>query len=661
MRYGMGVNRIALSTVSAVMAAGGAQAQDRPAAATQAPAGEESDEAGDIIVQATRTGRRVQDEPIRVEVLDREEIEEKILMTPGNIAMLVNETPGLRVQVTSPALGAANVRVQGLKGRYTQILADGLPLYGGQTPSIGLLQIPPTDLGQVEIIKGAASALYGPSALGGVINLVSRRPASGQQAELLVNATSRGGQDVTAYESGPLTDRLGYSLTGGFSRQDRQDVDGDGWADIPGYRRWTLRPRLFWEGADGASAYLTVGAMDEQRRGGTLPGRAAPDGSPFPQDQHSQRLDAGLNAQMPIDGIGTLHLRASGVTQTHRHVFGDVVENDRHRTLMTEASLGGDGGDTTWLAGAAYQVDSYRSRTFPAFDYTYRVPALFAQMEQKLLPDLTLAGSARMDDHSRFGARVSPRLSMLFKPGPWTVRASLGRGFNAPTPFIEEVEAAGLSRIAPLRGLRAEVADTASIDLGYARGPLEASLTLFGSDIDHAVQLRAIGIDRAELVNADGVTRARGAELLLRYRWQAIVLTGSYVFTDAREPDPEGPGRRPVPLTPRHTAGLTAVWERHGRGRFGLEAYYTGRQALENDPWRAASRPYVELGAMGELVLGKVSLFINAENLLDFRQTRYGPLLLPRRAPDGAWTVDAWGPLDGRTINGGVRFRFGAD
>lgn len=105
-----------------------AVAQEAPAVSADAAPVEEERE--DIIVQATRTGRRVQDEPIRIEVLDREEVEEKILMTPGNIAMLVNETPGLRVQVTSPALGAANVRVQGLKGRYTQILADGLPLYG---------------------------------------------------------------------------------------------------------------------------------------------------------------------------------------------------------------------------------------------------------------------------------------------------------------------------------------------------------------------------------------------------------------------------------------------------------------------------------------------------------------------------------------------------
>jgi outer membrane receptor for ferrienterochelin and colicins len=651
----------AIGIVVSTLMAGSAGAQDQAQTPLQPPAAPEPDEGEDIIVQATRTGRRVQDEPIRVEVLNREEIEEKILMQPGNISMLVNETPGLRVQVTSPALGAANVRVQGLKGRYTQILADGLPLYGGQTPSIGLLQISPTDLGQVEIIKGAASALYGPSALGGVVNLVSRRPAPEQQGELLLNATSRGGQDVTAYNSGPLTDALSYSLTGGFNRQDRQDIDGDGWANIPGYHRWTFRPRLFWQGPSGARIYATVGALAEQRRGGTLPGGVVPDGTPFPQDQHSRRLDAGLNAQAPIEGVGTLYLRASGVSQAHRHVFGEVVENDRHRTVLTEASLGGGSGGTTWLAGAAYQVDSYRSRTFPAFDYTYRVPALFVQVEQKLMPDMTLAGSARLDDHSRYGTRVSPRLSMLFKPGPWTVRASLGRGFYAPTPFIEEVEAAGLSRIEPLRGLRAETADTASIDFGYAHGPIEASLTLFGSNIDHAVQLRDVSATRAELVNADGVTRTRGAELLLRYRLNAVTFTGSYVRTDAREPNPNNAGRRLVPLTPRNTAGVTAVWEKHGRGRLGLEAYYTGRQGLEDNPYRTRSRPYVELGAMGELVLGKVSLFLNAENLLDFRQTRYGPLLLPRRAPDGAWTVDAWGPLDGRTINGGVRIRLGAE
>jgi iron complex outermembrane receptor protein len=621
--------------------------------------GEEAEEGEEIVVQATRTGRRVQDEPIRVDVINREEIEEKLLMTPGNIAMLVSETPGVRVQVTSPALGASNVRMQGLKGRYTQILADGLPLYGGQTPSIGLLQIPPTDLGQVEVIKGAASALYGPSALGGVINLVSRRPGDTAQGELLLNATTRDGQDVTGYAATPLGGGLSASLTAGYNRQSQQDLNGDGWAEMPGYARWTARPRLFWEGEAGAKALLTFGAMTEQREGGTVPGRMAPDGAPFVQAQRSERFDLGLTAQTPLEGVGTLYLRASGVTQSHRHQFGAASERDRHRTGFAEVSLGGEAGKANWLVGGAFQADGYRSRTLPAFDYSYTVPALFVQGEADVAEALTLAASARWDAHSEYGSRVSPRLSALYRPGPWTIRASVGRGFHAPTPFVEEVEANGLSRVVPYARLRAETADTASIDFGYAKGPIEANVSLFASNIDHAVQLRELSATRVTLANADGLTKTRGVEVLLRYRWEAFTLTGSYVHIDATEHDEAG--RRRVPLTPRNTAGLVAMWEKHGKGRIGVEAYYTGIQSIDDNPWRTRSRPYVELGLMGELVLGKVSLFVNAENLLDVRQTRWDPMLLPQRAPVGSWTVDAWAPSDGRVINGGIRFRFGGE
>lgn len=213
------------------------------------PEGEEEEE---IVVQATRLGRSVDSEAIRVEVVSREEIEEKILMTPGNISTLVAETPGVRVQSTSASLGASNVRMQGMPGRYTQILSDGLPLYGGQASSIGLMQIPPTDLGQVEVIKGSASALYGASALGEAINLVSRRPKPDANYELLINATSRGGQDITVYADGPASDQLGLSLTGGYHRQDRKDLDGDGWIDIAGYERKTLRPRCLVPAFDGS-------------------------------------------------------------------------------------------------------------------------------------------------------------------------------------------------------------------------------------------------------------------------------------------------------------------------------------------------------------------------------------------------------------------------
>ncbi len=155
-----------------------------------------------------------------------------------------------------------------------------------------MLQIPPSDLGQVEVIKGSTSALYGGQALGGVINLVSKRPVDEAEGELILNATTRDGQDLSAYGATPLGNEWSGSLLTNYNHQSAQDLDDDGWIDMPGYERGSARPRLFWDGQDGSSAYLTVGAMVEDRHGGTLDGRVVPDGQPFAQNQETRRLMA---------------------------------------------------------------------------------------------------------------------------------------------------------------------------------------------------------------------------------------------------------------------------------------------------------------------------------------------------------------------------------
>jgi len=603
--------------------------------------------------------RRVKDQPIRVEVIASEEIVEKTIMRPGNIATLVNETGGVRVQVTSPALGAANIQIQGLEGRYTQLLADNLPLFGGQASALGLLQIPPTDLEQVEVIKGSVSALYGASALGGVINLISKRPGSAFEAEALANITSRNGQDVTSYLAAPVTSNLGLSLTTGAHFQATQDIDGDGWADMPGYDRFVARPRFQFDGEDGSSVYLTLGAMTEERVGGTLTGRTVPDGTSFVQAQDTDRFDAGLTISKPLSASATLAMRGSAMQQNHVHQFGDVVEDDKHVALFGESSVTIINGPTSLVGGVAFQSDRYRSDTFPAFDYTFDVPGIFGQVEYEASLDLTLAASARVDFHSEYGTQFSPRFSALYRPGNWTVRGSFSRGFFAPTPFVDEIQAAGLSRLEPLSDLEAETAQTASLDVNYADGPWEANATLFGANIENATRLEDLGPDRVQIVNIDGTTKVRGTELLLRFRRNGFVITGSYVYADATEPDRFGLGRSRVPLTPRHTAGFVAIWEKHDSHLLGFEAYYTGEQALEDNPFRERSRDFFFLGLLGQITRGNVSFFLNAENLLDIRQTRYDPLLLPQRAPSGEWTVDAWAPLEGFTLNGGIRLKFG--
>jgi len=617
-----------------------------------------------IIVQATRSGRIADEQPMRVEIINREEIMEKSTMRPGNISMLVAETGGVRVQTTSPALGSANIRLQGLYGRYTQLLADGLPLYGNQAASIGILQIPPTDLGRVEIIKGSASSLYGGSALGGVINLVSRRPGEEFNGETIVNLTTRDAQDVTAYIEAPLSTALKASLTAGAHHQKSVDIDNDDWIDLAGYERYTVRPRLFWNGDEGESLYFTAGYMTENRRGGTVDGGVVADGNAFEQTQDSKRYDSGLVFSMPLGDTYTFSTRASAMVQEHKHLFGDVIEDDKHESYLLESSLSGYTDRSDWVVGLAYLSDIYKSDTFPTFDYSYEVPSLFAQVDYEMTSKLTTSVSARVDEHSDFGTQLSPRVSLLYRPGDLTIRGSYGKGYYAPTPFVEEIEAAGLSRLAPIQGLVEEQAETASLDFTYTYNNIETSFTLFGSNVENVTELEAFSsqenmmLDRVRLVNADGESQIRGSEVLVRYYWHDIKLTASYLYLDATEQATADGDRQKISLTPQHSAGFVAMWEEEDEFRVGFEAYYTGPQRVNDNPFIDESDPYWHLGLMGEITVGRASYFINLENLLDIKQTDEHPLILPARAPDGQWTTDIWSRNDGFIANAGVRVSF---
>ncbi len=130
----------------------------------------------EVIITSSRTNSRIEDLPTKVEVLGSEEVDEEAGTIPGNIASLLGDIAGIQNQRTSGTTGSIDLRVQGLPGKYTQILRDGLPLFGGYSGSFSVLQIPPLDLKQVEIIKGASSTLYGGGAIAGMINLISKTP-----------------------------------------------------------------------------------------------------------------------------------------------------------------------------------------------------------------------------------------------------------------------------------------------------------------------------------------------------------------------------------------------------------------------------------------------------------------------------------------------------
>jgi iron complex outermembrane receptor protein len=604
-----------------------------------------------VVVSATRTGRTADEEPTRVDVVDREEIEEKAMMTPGDVVMMLNETGGVRVQATSPSLGAASIRIQGMRGRYTRFLADGLPLYGEQIGAIGLLQIPPADLGHVEVIKGVASSLYGAGAMGGVVNLVAKRPGETREGELLLNRSSRGATDGVVYLAGPISERWGATLVGGGHGQERTDVDGDGWGDLPGYARAVVRPRLFFDDKQGRTFFATAGFTAEDRSGGTMSGAAPPPiGAPYSEALDTRRVDVGASAQTLVGGAYVASARGSFVRQDERRQYGENTERDTHSTGFAEVTLRGTAPRQTWVVGGAFERDTFDPLDVPTAAFDFSVPGVFGQDDVDVTRWLSVSASARLDVHSTYGTFVSPRVSMLVKGDNWSSRVGIGSGFFGPTALTEETEAAGLTRLTIVEPLRVERGTSGSIDFSAGERELRGTVTLFASRVHEPVD-----VDREDayvLGNRPEPLDTVGVDVAGSWIRAPFSLYGSYTYVRARD------GRGDVPLTPRHTAGVDFAWEHPATWRVGVEWYYTGVQALEANPYRDVSEPYNLIGALLSRRLGRYRLFVNGENLADVRQTRWDPLLRPARGVDGRWTVDAWAPLDGRNINGGVRISF---
>ena len=607
-----------------------------------------------IVVTATRSGQLIGDQPVRVEVVPDVEIEESLSVAPGNLTNILNELAGVRMQASAAGLGGTALQLRGLPGRHAQILSDGLPLAGAQTDSFSLMQTPPLDLARVEVIKGVASALYGGSALSGVLNLVSRPPTD--ESNVLLNQTSVGGSDAVVFVGDSISQTLGFTVIGGANYQQRRDPDHDGWSDLPGYTRISLRPKLFWSGGEDRSVMATLGVMGEDRAGGTMPGRELPTGGSFDEALHTRRIDTGAVARFPLGEGLIVNARGSASLTDRDRVFGATRIQNTQSAVFGEATLQGQLHAHKWVLGAALQYERLHTADVPGVSFDYTVPALFAQDEFAATSWVSFALSGRVDAHSDYGTHFSPRVSALFRPGSdWSLRASVGTGFSAPTPLIEEVQSRSLGLLNPLRNLHVERASSMSLDAKWAEKPWDVNLSVFSSEIRHPLDVEAAAQPgRLELVNNGGPLRSRGAEMLIGFTAGPVHTLANATYLDVTEIDPLG-GRREAELIPRYSAELAIIVEDEARGRIGMEIQYTGHQALTEDPYRTESRGYLEVNALAELRLGKVSVFANALNLTNVRQQDDDPLLRPAPGLGGEPITDVWTSLTGRTFNLGVR------
>ncbi len=613
----------------------------------------------EIFVSATRTERLVSKTPLRVEVVDEMEVDENTLMAPSGITMLLNETPGLRVQLASPTLGTGSVRILGLSGQYTAMLADGLPLYGGASSALGPLDISPVDLKRVELIKGAASALYGGQALGGVINLVSKTPTG--ESQVLLNRRTMGVTDAATWLSRRFSEHSGASLLVSGTTQAAADPDDDGWGDQAEAVRWGMRPRFSFGGASGRSLFVTAGYGYDDRQGGTLGNALTPGGTPFREGLTGRRADAGLTMRLPQADSGHIAVRLAASSNGRERRFGPgAVERDRISTGFAEITRMSKSERGAVVLGAAVQSDAYHNRLNAAFDHDWVTPGLFATADHDVGP-VTVSASARGDRHPESGLMLTERLGILVRPAEdWSVRVSGGTGFAAPTSMTEEVEAIGLRSI-QASTLNAERSLGGMVDIsGYLLGA-DLLMTAYVSSIEGAIQLVDLGTPSltGALRNAAGNTEVSGAEAAAVWRFgEAHKFLLTYGYSRGTRTDAETGVRQAMPLLNRHRLGGDLMLEKPGVYRAGIEAIYYGRQALDDNPYRTESKPYLYTMALAMRQFGPLELVANFENLLNFRMTDYQPLVRPSQAVGNRWTTDVWAPLEGFMANVAVRYRW---
>ncbi len=619
----------------------------------------ESEAEEEAVVTATRTGRTIARVPTRVEVIGGEEIDEKVSMDPSNISMLLNESPGIVVQQTSAVSANASIRIQGLDGRYTQLLKDGFPLYGGFSGGLSLLQVPPLDLAQVEIIKGPASTLYGGDAIAGLVNLVTRMPGAEPERSVLVNATTAGGLDIGTYLSGRSA-RVGYTLLASANGSRAYDADGDAFTNLPLTRRLTLAPRGFWYPSPQTTVWVGLSGTLEDREGGDVDAIRG-DAPGYTETSQSDRLTSQVRLDHTASDRLILTLKQSATR------FGRSVERPGYRFEGTQTATYAEASAFAALArhdvvgGLDLRTDAFGQAAGAApgtLDYAQFTAGAFVQDTWDASERIAVELGLRGDIHDTYGAFVLPRASVLVRATPAvSVRATSGLGYKAPTVFLEPSETRAFEGVAPLdASVRPERSAGGTVDLNVQTRLGRVALSL--NQAVYATRLAGAlvpdGPDAPDGVlryrNAPGPVWTRGLETNALFGLGEMKLFLGYVYLDATEERPGASGRSQLALTPAHKTYSVLVWEPEGRGRVGLEAYYTGPQRLASGE---RTPGYLVAGLMGEWRIGRARVFLNFENLLDTQQTDYGPVVLgPRASPTFS---DIWAPTDGFVANGGVK------
>ena len=557
-------------------------------------------ELGQVTVTASGHAQQLEDAPASISVITREQIEQRYYQDATDA---LRDIPGVIITGGGSGDRGNDIVIRGMPSQYTLILVDGKPVSTRETRpngSAGFEQdwLPPLQsIERIEVVRGPMSTLYGSDAIGGVINVITRKVAEewggAVQLDTIIQDDSRSGdiQQGNFSLSGPLlADTLGLQVYGrASSRQEDRFVDGFEEKNLK-----NLNARLSFTPTDNQDFTLEAGQTKQDRRsliGYSAPATGCRGGCTDSDNEYTREV------------LALSHTGRWDFGTTDSYVQREEAENLTREMKVTNTSaktaLVTPLGDHLLTVGANFEKEELSDRTSNQISNRTDVDAskwaLFAEDEWMLPGNVSVTGGVRLDDDENYGSHVSPRLYGVWGMAPrWTLKGGVSTGFRSPSLREITPDWGQVSRGGDVYGnpdLEPETSVNKELGLYFNAGrDLQANITVFHNDFKDKITRIAcppsvcpggpnqFGSDPTYRVNVDEAV-TRGVEAAVSTTLARTVdLTLSYTYTDSEQQSGEYEGE-PLNQVPKHLASLQADWRVTSRLSPWLAVRYRGEES----------------------------------------------------------------------------------
>ena len=527
-------------------------------------------ELDEVVIQSSRSTRTVRKIPTRIEFIGAEELGEKAVMNPTNISMVLRESTGIQMQQTSLSSGNTNIRIQGLDGRYTQLLRDGFPLYGGFSSGLSILQIPPLDLQQFEIIKGSSSTLYGGGAIAGLINMVSKTPDEEPSLDIMLTQTQALGSTANVFYS-KRNEKFGVSLYSSGHYQKAYDPEDDGFSNLPKTTSLSFNPKFFYYPSEKTTFWIGLNGTYDDRIGGDITKIESGENGihQYTEENLSKRLSSQAVYETQIDSVSSLNIKNSISFFDRKLSITDFSFDGKQTNTFTEINYQKASKKTDWIFGANLYTSNFDENDNATLqrdqsDVTY---GAFVNNIYDVSDSWILETGLRADYNTDFGFFPLPRVSLLYKnDSGFSSRIGGGLGYKIPDIFTEEAEYISFENVLAIdkSALKAERSYGVNFDVNYQTRLFDVvgfsvNQLFYVSAINNGLLLNSTDDGFFMFENATDKIISKGAETNIKFTYKDFRWFLNYALIDTKLNYLAGNPQKP--LTAKHNAGSVLMYE----------------------------------------------------------------------------------------------------